>query len=321
MYTAILDASIEGPSQAKSKGLNFEIQGEGYLPQISVTQPALRSSKGQPLLLFKRLLLNHSQVLPISVCNTGSISATVTTEMNSKSGFSLLPVTRDTHEEDEGSDGTAPLMLHLNVGETHEILVAFLPQSAMQYKGLLQLRVQDNQFENISVLMVGEGYEDEVVIKDIHGLGRPLTLPPERSSIDELEGIAQFIGITYFISLFSASKENHLQFGVLPVHESSQLCFTITNHSLTDSIRFQLPTIPNLTFSPTLGHLHPGNSKEVTAVFSSPKPKTLTQQKFTGKYTKITYSIPISEVRQYIEFEHSFSIVLMCRSVSGMTEC
>lgn len=194
VYTATLDASIEGPSQAKAKGLSFEIQGEGYLPQISVTQPALRSSKGQPLLLFKRLLLNHTQVLPITVCNTGSISATVTTEMEPRSGFSLLPVNRDAHrkdkEEDESCDGTAPLMLRLNVGETRKILVAFLPQSAMQYKGLLQLRVQDNPFENTSVLMVGEGYEDELVIEDIHGLGRPLTLPPERSSVDELEGIA-----------------------------------------------------------------------------------------------------------------------------------
>ena len=197
LYTAILDASIEGPSQAKSKGLNFEIQGEGYLPQISVTQPALRSSKGQPLLLFKRLLMNHTQVLPVLVCNTGSISATVTTEMDPESAFSLLPVNRDIQEEDEeeeegeSSDGTtmtAPLVLHLNVGETREILVTFSPQSAVQYKGLLQLRVQDNQFENTSVVMVGEGYEDEVVIEDIHGLGRSLTLPPERSSVDELEG-------------------------------------------------------------------------------------------------------------------------------------
>ena len=48
--------------------------------------------------------------------------------------------------------------------------------------------MQDNQFENTSVVMVGEGYEDEVVIEDIHGLGRSLTLPPERSSVDELEG-------------------------------------------------------------------------------------------------------------------------------------
>lgn len=131
------------------------------------------------------------------VVNTGSIPAIVTAELEEGEAFSLLLNGRggeeDGEEEKEEFKGrldgrNSSLIVNLEVGEKREIPVSFLPPLVQQYKGSLLLRVQDNQFENTTVMMVGEGYEEEVVIENIHGLGRPLTLPPEPQIVEEMEG-------------------------------------------------------------------------------------------------------------------------------------
>lgn len=57
VYNASFEVSVDGPSQAKGKGLVFELQGEGNLPQISIMKPRTRSAQGECLMLFKKLLL------------------------------------------------------------------------------------------------------------------------------------------------------------------------------------------------------------------------------------------------------------------------
>ncbi|KAH9493176.1 hypothetical protein Btru_021958, partial [Bulinus truncatus] len=74
-FSAMFEASIEGLSinQVKGKSLVFEVSGEGNLPRITIAKPTVRNKHGQPLLLFKRLLVGRSEALPFELLNDGSL--------------------------------------------------------------------------------------------------------------------------------------------------------------------------------------------------------------------------------------------------------
>ena len=78
-YNAIFEAAIEGVSQnqARGKSLTFEVAGEGNLPRVTVAKPTVRNKRGQPLLLFKKILLGTSQSLPVDLLNDGTLSCKV----------------------------------------------------------------------------------------------------------------------------------------------------------------------------------------------------------------------------------------------------
>lgn len=180
-YTAGLEVYPDGYKQRGA--LSFELQGDGNLPQVDVVHPSLKNSMGQPLLLFRRLLTDQTQTLKVSLQNIGTIPAVV--QIKTKTGkqhYSVAIPDVDSEveegEEDKGREGelqrkdsasSSPLLLHLNVGETQSFLVTFQPQNTEKCRGELILKIRDNHFETISVQLVGEGYQDDVSVENIHG--------------------------------------------------------------------------------------------------------------------------------------------------------
>ncbi|CAL1528045.1 unnamed protein product [Lymnaea stagnalis] len=83
-YSAVFEASIEGmsPNQTKGKSLVFEVSGEGNLPRITVAKPTVRNKRGQPLLLFKRILLGRSDSLPFELFNDGNLPSKVMIDLH-----------------------------------------------------------------------------------------------------------------------------------------------------------------------------------------------------------------------------------------------
>lgn len=75
-----LDLSVRCSNLAKNQSLTFDIVGEGNLPRVTVVRPILYNQHGNPLLLFKRLLLGHSETLPLVLKNSGTIPAKVLLE-------------------------------------------------------------------------------------------------------------------------------------------------------------------------------------------------------------------------------------------------
>ena len=65
-------------NQARGKSLTFEVAGEGNLPRVTVAKPTLRNKRGQPLLLFKKILLGTTQSLPLELLNDGTLPSKVT---------------------------------------------------------------------------------------------------------------------------------------------------------------------------------------------------------------------------------------------------
>lgn len=61
----------------KTESLTFDISGEGNLPRVTVLRPVLHNKRGNPLLLFKKLLLGDSEKLPLVLQNNGIIPVQV----------------------------------------------------------------------------------------------------------------------------------------------------------------------------------------------------------------------------------------------------
>lgn len=175
-YSAVLEATPDG---ARGKGLIFELQGEGNLPQVSILSPTLHNAKGKPVLLFRKMLLNHSQTLPVRLKNTGTIPATVLVEV--KSGGKDFTIAPEDNIVTDVKSPSGPEMsrepstvitlcsLVLDVNETQECLVVFEPRLITKCLGELSIRIKDNQFEKMAVQLVGEGYEDDVCLENIRG--------------------------------------------------------------------------------------------------------------------------------------------------------
>ena len=130
--------------------------------------------------------------------NTGTMLATVHIEtVSGGQYFTVAPPPEeetiseeDTREEDEdGREATTevetpqsskhtskhppPVTVKLAAEEEKEFTVVFLPHVTKKCQGELSLRIVDNQFENLSVQLVGEGYEEEVCIGNIRGEAVP----------------------------------------------------------------------------------------------------------------------------------------------------
>ena len=180
-YSAVFEAY---PEDYKQKALTFELHGDGNLPQVEVTHPTLKNAKGQPLLVYRRVLTDHSHTLTVTLRNTGTIPAIVQVRIRSGKQHYTLPCgeysdngpeyeskSTESNESKSLRKGSAslPLSLSLDVGETRSFPVAFKPQVAEKCHGELSLRVKDNQFETLSIQLVGEGYQDDVSLLNIHG--------------------------------------------------------------------------------------------------------------------------------------------------------
>ena len=182
----MFDVSVSGPPGTKDKGLSFDLQGEGDLPQISITRPLTYNAKHQPLLLFNKLLLNHVQELQVAVTNMGSIPATMAAHLASdeNNAFTLIPP-----HLDSGGDVNEALSVKSNeipAGKTREIIVRFKPTLTKQYKSTLRIRVKHNQFESTSVQLIGEGYQADLSLEKIRG--PPLTFDEMETITEDAEG-------------------------------------------------------------------------------------------------------------------------------------
>lgn len=90
-----------------------------------------------------------------------------------------------------------------------------------------------------------------------------------------------------------------MNFGSIPVGTSRQVSFSLSNHSQSSVIRFQWPTLPNLTFSPTIGHIKPKAFKGITVTFNSSQPFSFKSQKFSGEIKKILFSKPLNQISDW----------------------
>ena len=171
-YNTTFEVTPEGAT--KSKCLVFELQGDGNLPQVSITRPTLHNAKGDPILLFKRLLLSQSQTLTITLKNTGTIPANVLLENTGDKAFTVTSMEDEIATFEDSADSQDKKSSHLcsvglDVNESKDCLVVFNPCSINKYHGEVCVCIKDNPFEKPVIQLVGEGYEDDVCLENVRG--------------------------------------------------------------------------------------------------------------------------------------------------------
>uniref|UniRef100_W5LN16 HYDIN axonemal central pair apparatus protein n=1 Tax=Astyanax mexicanus TaxID=7994 RepID=W5LN16_ASTMX len=277
-YLGVFEATLEGASGYVSKVLVFDLLGDGNLPSITVVKPVQRTSQGQPVLQFNRLLVGSRQTLPLVIKNISSVPAQISFDLLDKMGVFGLRSAPNT---------TSTLMAHvasltLKAGQQAEFEVQFCPEVAQSFNASLRLVVQDNHYEVILVQLLGEGYHD----------------------IISLDNISNKVSCTFYL------ESNLLNFGDCHVSRLYNETFTMSNHSNIEVIRFEWPPdVPQLRFSPRIGHLHAGCTKEVTVSFISEQPVVLSTQVVKCKLSRITFQQPVDQVPDWDDRRHTIKWV------------
>lgn len=199
-YSAIFEAAVDGMPSVVSKyrNLTFDIQGDGNLPRITVLRPSSRNKKGASVLLFRRLLLGRTQVLSVVLKNEGSLMSRVNIDLKDPGGVYSISCAGDTKALTPFAEGDVQgsksrvhtLSTVVPMGKTAEFVVEFNPSVVGRLVGELKLSVVDNPYEESSIKLIGEGYEDEVTIDNIRSFAQAEEEVTDVEIEEDVPGIA-----------------------------------------------------------------------------------------------------------------------------------
>uniref|UniRef100_A0A8D0AXJ9 HYDIN axonemal central pair apparatus protein n=1 Tax=Sander lucioperca TaxID=283035 RepID=A0A8D0AXJ9_SANLU len=308
-YSAVFEVTMDVTSRMtptfKSKVLEFDIVGEGTLPSVCVVSPALRNSRGSPMLQFKQVLAGSRHTRPVVLLNDGNVPAQVQIDMLDKHGvFSLKAAPGNTCSSIHSTQiEERPLVhratLRLNVNQQVEFEVSFCSDKPLSVKAKMSLKVEDNQYSNTVIQVTGEAYQGIVSLDNIRR-------PSQKIDQEDNEGGKRRKEGNYEL----------LNFGDCHVDCPYQESFTMTNHSSSQAVRFEWPPVgPHVFFSPQVGHLHAGCSKEVTVTFCSNQPVTLNRQPMRCKVSKVEFLQPLEQVADWDDRQRTLKHVCVCLQV------
>ncbi|NXG37545.1 HYDIN protein, partial [Dromaius novaehollandiae] len=303
-YQCTFEASLDVLASSavfKPQSLTFTLSGDGNLPRVTILRPVLHNKTGNPLLLFKKLLLGHSEKLPLILHNSGVIPVQLLIDLLDEEGVFFLKARPTTHciyqapgtEEGSAGEGRKPhtTSLVLHNGESAEFDVLFKPNLAQRVEGKIRLSVVDNPYEETSILLVGEGYQDDFTLDNIHGLVADSSEENTEGSLEE--------------DIIEAARVDHIQFGDCHIGTPYQATFTITNHSNVEAMRFEWLAGPPFHFSPQVGHLHAGCAKDVTVTLKSDVAVTFRMHPVKCKVAKIVFQLPADQVPDWDDRLHT----------------
>uniref|UniRef100_A0A8C3Q1J6 HYDIN protein n=1 Tax=Chrysolophus pictus TaxID=9089 RepID=A0A8C3Q1J6_CHRPC len=327
-YQCTFEACLE-IQLPNTESLTFDISGEGNLPRVTVLRPVLRNKKGNPLLLFKKLLLGDSEKLPLVLQNNGIIPVQLLIDMLDEARVFFLkarPTTHCIYQEEfplnrsitvsnfigaGRKPHTASCVLHH--GESAEFDVLFKPNLPQRVEGQIHLSVVDNPYEETNIQLVGEGYEDDFTLDNIHGLVADSFEENTEGNLEEdiIEGKRIQVDI-------SAARVDHIQFGDCHIGKPYQVTFTITNRSQAEAMRFEWLASSPFHFSPQVGHLHAGCAKDITVTLKSDVAVTCQAQPVKCRVARISFQLPAEQVSDWDDRLHTVKWVDATRGEAAM---
>ncbi|XP_069724910.1 hydrocephalus-inducing protein homolog [Phaenicophaeus curvirostris] len=302
-YQCTFEASLDilaSSAAIKAPSLTFGISGDGNLPRVTVLRPVRHNERGNPLLLFKKLLLGDSEELPLVLHNSGIIPVQLMIDLLDEVGVFFLRARPTTHCIYQTSDmehsspdagrkpHTASLVLHN--GESAEFDVLYKPTLAKCVEGKIRLSVMGNPYEETNIQLVGEGYEDDFTLDNIHGL-------VEDSKENAEGGLEE--------DVIEAARVDHIHFGDCHIGTPYPVTFTITNRSRVEAMQFEWLADTPFHFSPKVGHLHAGCAKNITVTLKSDVAVTFNMHPVKCQVSRIAFQLPPEEVTDWDDRLHA----------------
>ncbi|XP_063024379.1 hydrocephalus-inducing protein-like [Melospiza melodia melodia] len=290
-YDCTFKASLvipKGSVEVQPQILTFTISGKGQELPVTVVRPNARSKRGTAVLRFKRLQLEHSEMLPLVLRNSGTKPVKFMLQLEDEHGafslkgraFTFKTVLTGEMEEDSVRNETKPpkqTFILLRHGQSAQFKVIFKPTLAQRVEGKIALVVGDICMTLVE--LVGEGHNDEFTLD---GLKEDTQERNAKSSLRK--------------DIIDAVRVNHIEFGHCPVGKRCRRTFTITNRTLTQAMRFEWDADAPFQFSPKVGHLHPGCAKNIAVILRSDVPVTFRRHLVKCKVTKINFELPRRKV-------------------------
>ncbi|KAK7891948.1 hypothetical protein WMY93_023911 [Mugilogobius chulae] len=301
VFEAFMDEANRTMPTHKSKVLEFDILGEGTLPNVCVIKPALKNSSGDPLLQFRRSLIGQRKTQSLVLLNDGNAPAQVQIDMPDKDGVFSLSAAQGNNcssistvmlenSSDPDSQSAYRAITKLNVLEKIEFEVSFCSKKAQKFHTKMYLN--DSKCKKITVFITGEAFQEMISLENIR---RPL---PET---DVMDGNYEVV-----------------DFGDCHVDVTYQESFTMTNHSKDKVLRFEwLPAGPQVSFSPQIGHLHAGCSKELVVLFRSSQPISLSSKPMKCKVTQVVFKDPLEQVLDWDDRQKTLPWTTACKPASA----
>lgn len=170
---------------------------------------------------------------------------------------------------------------------TCHIDVAFKPLRIGIFNARVRVLIVDNQFEEHSIQLYAESFQDDVTIENLHSEDEVTTFA-NKSCVVDIDTLRREL-TTSTENGGTGLRGELLDFGDCDVGKSKQKTFTLMNHSSRDCYRFKWGNTNAITFRPTLGHLHPGCSKEITVTYVNEKPEVLSRVLVRCELIKIRF--------------------------------
>lgn len=177
----------------------------------------------------------------------------VTKEMYSLILDDALPFLNDFSQPEYMRHQTA---INLLPGQIANIGVRFAPEQAGSHTCRLKMHVMYNPFEVYVIDVSGDCFVEDVILENLPTCSDQ---HPSKSSfgLPEAEPYC-----TNYIVDFGNSYLNDLQ----------KMRFRIINRSEKDMYKFEFKSVPEVVFTPTVGHLRAGTRKEIIMTFLSADP-------------------------------------------------
>eukprot|EP00759_Apiculatamorpha_spiralis_P009318 PhF_6_TR15973/c0_g1_i1/m.24996/K17570/HYDIN; hydrocephalus-inducing protein len=268
-FSAMFSAAVENGFDVKTKHLKFEIRGEGSLPDVTVELPPPPQikqievvdvkGKGKPpppadkkktkevedsvppnSLIFPKTIVGTKLSRPVTVKNVGDLPATI--RFAFPTGGQKIPFSFPSKNED----------ITIPPQGREKFLMFFEPTEVGEFKAKLNMTVQDNHYEDVTINVIGEGAVEEIIYEDI----------------DE-------------------NSHNTLTLGDCMIGVPKSRKFVLRNFSA-HVIRFAW-SIPSDKFQciPALGHIPARCTKEVVIKYCSNDPEQHDRTSFTMQCAKI----------------------------------
>eukprot|EP00878_Enallax_costatus_P042756 GHUV01050217.1.p1 GENE.GHUV01050217.1~~GHUV01050217.1.p1 ORF type:complete len:213 (+),score=80.54 GHUV01050217.1:425-1063(+) len=180
--------------------------------------------------------------------------------------------------------------------------VNFHPLEVGMYNHELHLRVKQNPFEQYKLAISGECYQEDLMftglpddsltvlaLPDALILPVPVTAPGSSRPQSRLS--QQDIALPGGSTITAAAAAAAAAAAQLVPTGVSSYTFALVNESHNKHFRFKWAEHPQLKFSPSVGHIHAGRSKNITVTFTASTPTKLDGQEIKLAISQISYKV------------------------------
>lgn len=272
MYNGSLDVTLLYPLGFKAPAVSYILKGEGRVPEIMVLEP--ESTEEGRNIRFNPTLVGKSSVKTIAFVNSGDFPCKVIIEIAKDEGdaFSwrldeVIPFLTYYNPEDLKSTKHQTTVL-LTPGDFARFGLGYTPLDVDVNSCTVRLHVIHNPFETQTINVLAESFTEDVIFD-----GLETTMYETECSSDH------DIVSTKYIMNFGQSFIKNLQ----------KLRFSVINQSKDYTYKFQFKTIPDISFTPSVGHLKPQSKKEIIATFLSSEPVSFSAFPLKCQIFKIEY--------------------------------